>query len=67
MIVFANFGLMSKYSPSSTISRITSYMSYGWRFDSGTISSSFSDIRSSGSSVSFIGGFCSQLDGKNER
>ena len=27
MIVFANFGLMSKYSPSSTISAITSYMS----------------------------------------
>ena len=29
MIVFANLGLMSKYSPSSTISRISSYMSYG--------------------------------------
>ena len=27
MIVFANFGLMSKISPSSTISRMTSYMS----------------------------------------
>ncbi len=52
MIVFANFGLMSKNSPSSVISRITSYMSYGWRFDSGTISSSFSDWRSSGSFVS---------------
>ena len=42
-------------------------MSYGWRFDSGTISSSFSDIRSSGSSVSRTGGFCSQLEGKKER
>ena len=67
MIVFANFGLMSKYSPSSTISRITSYMSYGCRDDSGTMSSSFSDIRSSGSSVSRSGGLCSQLDGKKER
>ena len=67
MIVFANFGLMSKNSPSSTISRITSYMSYGWRDDSGTMSSSFSDMRSSGSAVSRIGGFCSQLDGKKER
>ena len=27
MIVFANFGLMSKQSPSSTIRSITSYMS----------------------------------------
>ena len=44
-----------------------SYMSYGWRFDSGTMSSSFSDIRSSGSSVSRTGGFCSQFEGKNER
>ena len=31
MIVFAHCGLMSKYSPSSTIRRITSYMSYGLR------------------------------------
>ena len=65
--VFANFGLMSNHSPSSTISRITSYMSYGWRDESGTISSSFSDIRSSGSPVSATGGFCSQLAGKKER
>jgi hypothetical protein len=64
MIVFANFGLMSKISPSSTISWITSYMSYGCRGDSGTMSSSFSDIRSSGSFASRIGGFSSQLAGK---
>jgi hypothetical protein len=55
---------MSKYSPSSVISRITSYMSYGWRADSGTMSSSFSDIRSSGSAVSRSGGLCSQFEGK---
>ncbi len=67
MIVFANFGLMSRISPSSTISRITSYMSYGCRAESGTMSSSFSDIRSSGSDVSRTGGGCSQLAGKYER
>ena len=64
MIVFANLGLMSKYSPSSTISAITSYMSYGWRGDSGTISMSFSDLRSIGSDTSRIGGFSSQFEGK---
>ena len=42
-------------------------MSYGWRLDSGTMSSSRSDIRSSGSSVARSGGFCSQFEGKKER
>ena len=65
--VLANFGFRSNHSPSSTISRITSYMSYGWREESGTISISFSDMRSSRSSVSMTGGFCSQLAGKKER
>ena len=67
MIVFAHFGLMSKYSPSSTIRSITSYMSYGCRGDSGTMSSSSSSMRSTGSVVGRIGGCCSQLEGKYDR
>ena len=65
--LLAHFGLRSKYSPSSTISAITSYMSYGLREESGTISSSFSDIRSAGSALSASGGFSSQFEGKKER
>ena len=67
MIVFANCGFMSKYSPSSTILRITSYMSYGLRFDSGSTSRSSSSMRSTGSSGSRRGGGSSQCEGKNER
>ena len=67
MIVFAHFGLMSKYSPSSTTRSITSYMLYGWRGDSGTMSRSASSMRSTGSVVGRIGGFSSQFGGKNER
>ena len=44
MIVRAHFGLRSSHEPSSTISRITSYMSYGLRLDSGRTSSSASSI-----------------------
>ena len=58
---------MSKYSPSSTISPITLVHVIRLAVDSGTISSSLSDMRSSGSSVSRIGGRCSQLAGKKER
>ncbi len=64
MIVFAHWGLRSKYSPSSTIRRITSYMSYGLRFDSGSTSSSSSSPRSIGSADSATGGACSQFCGK---
>ena len=67
MMVFAKRGLMSKYSPSSTIRRITSYMSYGLRFESGRTSRSSSSMRSTGSSGSRRGGGSSQCDGKNER
>ena len=35
MIVRAHWGLRSNHSPSSTMWRITSYMSYGLRLDSG--------------------------------
>src|SRR5579859_1459864 len=51
MIVLAHCGLRSKYSPSSTIRRITSYMSYGLRLESGRTSSSPSSARSIGSPV----------------
>ena len=52
MIVRAHFGLRSSHSPSSTISRITSYMSYGLRLESGRTSSSASSQRSTGSVTS---------------
>ena len=67
MIVRAHFGLRSSHSPSSTISRITSYMSYGLRLDSGRTSSSASSQRSTGSLTGRTGGGASQCDGKNDR
>ena len=63
MIVFAHWGLRSKQTPSSTIRRITSYMSYGLRLDSGITSSSSSSPRSIGSEHSITGGRCSQFCG----
>ena len=67
MIVFAHWPFMSKYSPSSTIRRITSYMSYGLRFDSGSTSSSSSSRRSIGSVTGRTGGALSQFWGMNDR
>ena len=67
MIVRAQRGLMSNHSPSSTMRRITSYMSYGWRGESGRMSSRSSSARSIGSAGSRLGGGSSQLAPKNER
>ena len=67
MIVFANWGFMSKISPSSTIRLISSYMSYGLRFDSGRTSRSSSSMRSTESLVSRRGGASSQFEGKYDR
>ena len=67
MIVFANCGFMSKYSPSSTIRRMISYMSCGFRFDSGSTSRRSSSMRSIGSDTGRRGGASSQFDGMNER
>ena len=67
MIVRAQRGLRSNHSPSSTMRRITSYMSYGWRGESGRMSSSSSSMRSTGSADSRSGGGCSQFCGMYER
>ena len=64
MIVRAKRGLRSSHSPSSTTRRITSYMSYAWRFESGSTSSSASSMRSTGSALARTGGRSSQCDGK---
>ena len=65
--VRAHFGLRSSHSPWSTISRITSYMSYGLRLDSGRTSSSPSSPRSAGSAVGRRGGGSPLCDGMKER
>ena len=67
MIVFAHWPFMSKYSPSSVIRLITSYMSYGLRLDSGSTSSSASSRRSIGSLTGRTGGRSSQFCGMYDR
>ena len=64
---FFSVGYVEMARRVTTAGGIYSYMSYGLRDESGTISSSFSDIRSSGSTLGAIGGFSSQFEGKNER
>ena len=68
MIVRAQRGLRSNQTPSSTMRRITSYMSYGLRGESGSTSSSSSSMRSTGSVTGWrSGGASSQFCGKNDR
>src|ERR1019366_8955369 len=67
MMLRANRGFTSKSSPRSTTARSSLYMSYGFRVDSGSTSSSDSSRRSIGSSQAASGGGSSQFDGRYER
>ncbi len=67
MMLRAKRGLMSRKSPWSTIDRISLYMSYGLRFESGTRSRSDSSRRSMESVQGTSGGGSSQLEPKYER
>ena len=63
-MLFAQCGKYSKNSPSSTTSRMTFFMSYGWFGDGGRMVRSSAHSRSGSSPVSTAGGSSRLFDGR---